>query len=64
MPSEKDIERALRSSEATLKVEGLTPSPESKEIGIKFARGEISEKEMIEMVLKLHEVYIYKNRSK
>lgn len=52
--TEQQIEQINRNSKATLAFEGLEPSTEAEELGKKMLRGEISEKEALNILIKKH----------
>ena len=50
--NDKKIEKAMRNSEASLRMEGLKSSPELEDTRRMVLEGKISDKDYIEMVLK------------
>lgn len=54
MKTEQEIEEDLNNAKATIEMEGLNPSKEAIDICRRYAKGEISEHEAENMILKLH----------
>lgn len=61
MPKNKtDIDRVIANVQASMAVEGLTPSREAKAIGKKYLAGELTSQEAIDAIKRNHTVRVKK----